>query len=89
MEIQELFKKLAQIEQIEARLITIQQLLEGKSEDEIGGIELAVKVSNLSKARIYQLVSNRLIPFHKVPGISRLYFRKSELEQHFAPKAKQ
>lgn len=45
--------------------------------DEIGGIELARNVTRLSAARIYTLVSKRLIP-HKKRG-NRLTFRRAEL----------
>ncbi|GAB4023671.1 hypothetical protein GCM10028808_74600 [Spirosoma migulaei] len=46
--------------------------------DEVGGVALAVKITRLSEARIYTLVSKRAIP-HKKRG-NRLYFRQSELE---------
>lgn len=45
--------------------------------DEVGGIELARAVTRLSAARIYTLVSKRLIP-HKKRG-NRLTFRRAEL----------
>ena len=45
--------------------------------DEVGGIELAREVTRLSAARIYTLVSKRLIP-HKKKG-NRLTFRRAEL----------
>ena len=45
--------------------------------DEVGGIDLAIQVTRLSKPRIYALVSARLIP-HKKRG-NRLTFRCSEL----------
>lgn len=45
--------------------------------DEVGGIELAQSVTRLSAARIYTLVSKRLIP-HKKRG-NRLTFRRAEL----------
>ncbi|XWW44467.1 helix-turn-helix domain-containing protein [Fibrella sp. USSR17] len=45
--------------------------------DEIGGIELAMQLTRLSKARIYTLVSERNIP-HKKRG-NRLTFNRTEL----------
>ncbi len=45
--------------------------------DEVGGIDLAEKITRLSAARIYTLVSKRLIP-HKKRG-NRLYFSRAEL----------
>ena len=47
--------------------------------DEVGGIELARQVTRLSAARIYTLVSKRIIP-HKKRG-NRLTFRRTELLQ--------
>lgn len=48
--------------------------------DEIGGIDLAVKITGLAKPTIYSLVSQRLIPFSKPSG-KKLYFRRSELQK--------
>lgn len=45
--------------------------------DEIGGIDLAVKITNLAKPTIYGLASDRLIP-HSKRG-KRLYFSRNEL----------
>ena len=45
--------------------------------DEVGGLALAKQITRLSEARIYTLVSKRLIP-HKKRG-NRLTFRRSEL----------
>ena len=47
--------------------------------DEIGGVELASQITRLSEARIYTLVSKRMIP-HSKRG-NRLTFRRSELLQ--------
>lgn len=47
--------------------------------DEKGGIELAKRVTNLSRPRIYTLVSERKIPHAKRGG--RLYFSRSALEK--------
>lgn len=43
----------------------------------LGGIELAQSITGLSKARIYTLVSERLIP-HSKRG-NRLFFNRAEL----------
>lgn len=45
--------------------------------DEVGGIELAQRVTRLSKPRIYALVSARGIP-HSKRG-NKLYFNRAEL----------
>jgi hypothetical protein len=45
--------------------------------DEVGGKALAREITGLSDARIYALVSKRLIP-HKKRG-NRLYFSRAEL----------
>ncbi len=45
--------------------------------EEVGGITMAEQITRLSAARIYTLVSKRLIP-HKKRG-NRLNFRRSEL----------
>lgn len=50
---------------------------ETKTEDEISGIELAVKITGLAKATIYGLVSTRKIP-HSKKG-KKLYFSRKEL----------
>lgn len=55
----------------------LDQLPSNTPTDEVGGIELARQVTRLSAARIYTLVSKRLIP-HKKRG-NRLTFRRSEL----------
>jgi excisionase family DNA binding protein len=54
-------------------------LKEKQDEDEIGGMELARQVTKLSFKTIYQLTSQRKIPFFKKGKI--LYFSRSELEQ--------
>ncbi|MBX7130057.1 MAG: helix-turn-helix domain-containing protein [Flavobacteriales bacterium] len=46
--------------------------------DEIGGLDLAVKVTGLAARTIYKLTHRRGIPHRRVGG--RLYFRRSELE---------
>lgn len=50
-----------------------------KPADEIGGIELAMKVTGLARRSIYKATHFRTIPHRRVGG--RLYFRRSELEQ--------
>lgn len=50
-----------------------------KPADEIGGLELAVKITGLARRTIYKLTHRREIPHRRVGG--RLYFRRSELEQ--------
>lgn len=43
----------------------------------VGGIELAMEITRLSKSRVYRLVTDRAIP-HKKRG-NRLYFSRAEL----------
>ena len=50
-----------------------------KPADEIGGLDLAVKITGLARRTIYKLTHRREIPHRRVGG--RLYFRRSELEQ--------
>lgn len=72
-------------ELIDRRLSAIEQVLQELRQqrnsepvtDEVGGIELARQVTRLSAARIYTLVSKRLIP-HKKRG-NRLTFKRAEL----------
>ena len=44
---------------------------------EVGGIELAEEITRLSRARLYTLVSQRVIP-HSKRG-NKLYFNRAEL----------
>lgn len=46
--------------------------------DELGGPELAERLTGLSRSTIYKLTHRREIPHRRVGG--RLYFRRSELE---------
>ncbi|MCR5887555.1 helix-turn-helix domain-containing protein [Hymenobacter sp. J193] len=73
-------------EHLNGRLETIEELLkrlllQGNNTQptapEIGGIELAQEITRLSKARIYTLVSERILPHKKRGG--RLYFDRAEL----------
>lgn len=50
---------------------------ETKTEDEIGGIDLATQLTGLAKATIYGLVSTRKIP-HSKKG-KKLYFSRKDL----------
>jgi excisionase family DNA binding protein len=47
--------------------------------EEVGGIELAIKVTGLSKSTIYALSSKGAIPYHKARGGKKIYFNKTEL----------
>ncbi|MFZ1666517.1 MAG: helix-turn-helix domain-containing protein [Flavobacteriales bacterium] len=48
-----------------------------KPADEIGGLDMAVKITGLARRSIYKRSMNRTIPHRKVGG--RLYFKRSEL----------
>lgn len=54
------------------------QLPVGTNDDEVGGIDLAVKVTGLTKSSIYHLTHEQKIPCSKKG--KRLYFKKSTLE---------
>jgi excisionase family DNA binding protein len=49
-----------------------------KPVDELGGLELAVKITGLARRTIYKKTHRREIPHLRVGG--RLYFHRSELE---------
>lgn len=56
------------------------QELEGKpAQKDIGGIEIAMEITGLSKGSIYRHVGNNAIPFSRVNG--RLYFSRRSLLQ--------
>lgn len=80
MTIEEAIKKLDRIDDIVFLVQTLANKIEKKPQDETGGIELAQKITGLSKSRIYQLVMARRIPFKKVPGLSKLFFNESDLK---------
>ena len=46
--------------------------------DEMGGMDLAISITGLTKATLYKMTHRRTIPHRRVGG--RLYFRRSELE---------
>lgn len=58
-------------------LENIQQSLHIAPTDAIGGIELAMEITRLSKSRIYALVQQRGIPHSK--RSKKLYFNRTEL----------
>ncbi len=62
---------------IREELAAIQQAPHVASTDATGGIELAVKITRLSKSRIYALVQQRGIP-HSKRG-NKLYFNRADL----------
>ena len=70
----------ARLNNLEALTLEVLQLLRTTNTvptAEIGGIELAVQITRLSKPRIYALVSERALP-HKKRG-NRLFFNRAEL----------
>jgi predicted DNA-binding transcriptional regulator AlpA len=50
-------------------------------EFEIGGIELAMQMTGLSRSAIYTHTCKKTIPFHKPPGSKKLIFYRSELKE--------
>ncbi|MBC6368032.1 helix-turn-helix domain-containing protein [Algoriphagus sp. AK58] len=44
-------------------------------------IEAASKLLGYKTGSMYQLISKRLIPHYKIPGIRRVYFSRTELEE--------
>lgn len=70
-----------QLDNLEALLVEILRHLRGSNSydmPEIGGIELAQKITRLSRSRLYALVSARQIP-HAKRG-NKLYFTRTELQ---------
>ena len=69
----------SKLEEINRNLVSIKELITGKRKQhsrEIGGIELAIEVTGLSKGTIYQLVHKNEIPFQKN---GKLYFERTKL----------
>tara|TARA_R110000744_G_scaffold370979_2_gene481749 strand:+ start:197 stop:469 length:273 start_codon:yes stop_codon:yes gene_type:complete len=75
-------------EVIEKKLDGLQQLMldhiksqhsSNVAEEDIGGIDTAIKVTGLSKHTIYGLVSRKKIPYHKTSAKGKLFFKRSEL----------
>ena len=62
---------------VRQELAALLQAPHAASTDEVGGIDLAVEVTRLSKSRIYALVQQRGIP-HCKRG-KKLYFNRVEL----------
>lgn len=62
---------------VRQELAALLQTPHAASKDEVGGIELAVEITRLSKSRIYALVQQRGIP-HSKRG-NKLYFNRAEL----------
>ena len=70
---------------IETLLVEIAAQLRGSTAataPELGGIELAQKITRLSKSRLYALVAARQIP-HAKRG-NKLYFNRAELQAWIA-----
>jgi excisionase family DNA binding protein len=70
---------------IEVLLVEIAEHLRGSTTAnvlEIGGIELAQKITRLSKSRLYTLVATRQIP-HAKRG-NKLYFSRADLQAWIA-----
>ena len=86
MEIAALIAKLEKIDRLEQLLLSLDEKIKNHSAPEIGGIDLAVKMTGLSKSRIYQLVMAKRIPYNKVPGVSRLFFNSADLNNWIAGK---
>jgi predicted DNA-binding transcriptional regulator AlpA len=50
------------------------------SEQEVGGIELAMRMTGLSRSAIYAHTCKGTIPFHKPPGSKKLIFYSLQLK---------
>lgn len=46
---------------------------------EVGGVELPMEMTGMSRSAIYAHTSKKTIPFHKPPGSKKLIFYRSEL----------
>lgn len=62
---------------VRQELAALHQGPHAASTDKVGGIDLAVEVTRLSKSRVYALVQQRGIP-HSKRG-NKLYFNRAEL----------
>ena len=56
-------------------------IVEKNIDQDIINIELASRLTSLSKQTLYHYTSQGKIPFYRSPGGKVIYFRKSELEQ--------
>jgi excisionase family DNA binding protein len=74
-----------QIAEIYNKVERIEQILESNNnvtdEEDLITIDGAVKLTYLAKQTIYQMVSDRKIPFIKRKGTKRLYFSKEKLRK--------
>ena len=50
------------------------------ADKEVGGIELAMQMTGMSRSAIYTHTSQKTIPFHKPPGSKKLIFYSNELK---------
>lgn len=62
---------------VRQELAALQQAPHAVSTEAVGGIDLAVEITRLSKSRIYALVQQRGIP-HSKRG-NKLYFNRADL----------
>lgn len=70
-EVRQLFREELQ------QFFTEQQTSKPNEDDEIGGVELAESITGLKRPTVYNLVSERKIPFSKIG--KRLYFYRKDL----------
>lgn len=68
-----------QVENLESKLIASDNT-SSNQQMEMGGVELAIKLTGLSKSAIYGHTSKGSIPVHKPPGTKSLIFYRNELE---------
>lgn len=67
----------AKLDALAADVRTLKSRPQQKPADDVGGVDLAVKITGLARATIYKKTHFREIPHHRVGG--RLYFKRSEL----------
>ncbi|WP_052731238.1 helix-turn-helix transcriptional regulator [Spirosoma radiotolerans] len=77
MESEELLSSIREV--IQQELSKFHLELQQKPINSIGGIELAQQITGLARSTIYNLVSQRKIPFSKPQNSGRLYFVESDL----------
>lgn len=65
-----------------AEIRALKKQIAAKPADEVGGMELAERVTGLGRGTIYKKVMKREIPHSKIGG--RLYFDKVDLEEWIA-----
>jgi excisionase family DNA binding protein len=68
----------AKLDQLAKEVRNLNTRTKAPPPDEVGGMELAMAITGLSRSTLYKRTHRREIPHRSVGG--RLYFRRSELD---------